>query len=325
MQFHRNAKLGLAGRHELVLAIERGCSIRQAAASFNVSPATAHRWWGRWREGGARGREGLACLFDRSSRPARSPKRLARASERMICDCRRKTGWGPRLIGGATGFAHSTVWKVLRRFGLSRPPRQEREPANRYEWPCPGDLLHMDTSRYARFLRPGHRVTGDRSRRSRKWGRAGTRVGYDFVHALVDDHSRLAYAEIHSDEKALTVTGFLERALVFLAEHGISAQRLMTDNAFVYVHNRSMRELLEQRQIRHLRTEPYRPRTNGKVERFHQTMAREWAYGLSYRSHEHRNQALPEWLNHYNQTRPHSALAGRSPISRVHNLRGQYI
>jgi transposase InsO family protein len=322
MQFHRNAKLGLAGRHELVLAIERGSSIRQAAVSFRVSPATAHRWWQRWKQAGACERVGLVCLCDRSSRPARSPRRLAPASERAICDCRRKTGWGPRLVAGTTGFAHSTVWKVLRRFGLSRPPRQEREAANRYEWPCPGDLLHMDTSRYARFHRPGHRVTGDRSQRSRNWMRPETRVGYDFVHALVDDHSRLAYAEIHADERAPTVTAFLDRALGFFAEHGITTRRVMTDNAFTYVRNRSLRELLEKQQIKHLTTEHYRPRTNGKVERFHQTMAREWAYGLSYRSHEHRNHALPNWLQHYNRTRPHSSLGGQPPISRVHNVRG---
>src|SRR5262249_1053360 len=173
----------------------------------------------------------------------------------------------------------------LRRCGLRRPPRREREPANRYEWPCPGDLLHMDTSRYARFLRPGHRVTGDRSQQSRRWMRPETRVGYDFVHALVDDHSRLAYAEIHPAEKPLTVTGLLDRGLIFFAEYGIETNRLMTDNAFTYVNNRSLRELLTTNGIRHLTTEPYRPRTNGKVERFHQTMAREWAYGLSYRSH----------------------------------------
>jgi transposase InsO family protein len=260
-------------------------------------------------------------LLDRSSRPLRSPRRLPRQAERAICDCRRKTGWGPRLVAGATGFCHSTVWKVLRRFGLSRPPRPPREPANRYEWPCPGDLLHMDVSRYARFLRPGHRVTGDRSQRSRNWMRQETRVGYDFVHALVDDHSRLAYAEIHPDEKAATVTGFVERGLASFAAHGIIAKRLMTDNAFTYVHNRSLRELLAHNQVRHLRTQPYRPRTNGKVERFHQTMAREWAYGLSYHSHRHRTSALPHWLDHYNRTRPHSSLAGHAPISRVHNLR----
>jgi transposase InsO family protein len=181
----------------------------------------------------------------------------------------------------------------------------------------------MDTARYARFERPGHRVTGDRSQRARKWMEPGTRVGYDFAHAIVDDHSRLAYVELHEDEKAATVTEFVERALDWFVSQGIHPKRLMSDNAFTYIHNRSMRELLAAREIKHLRTKPYRPQTNGKVERFHQTMAREWAYGLSYRSHRHRNRALPHWLEHYNTRRPHSGIENRPPISRVHNLRGQ--
>jgi transposase InsO family protein len=322
MSFHRNAKLGLAGRYALVVAVEGGMSLRAAAVAFNVSPATAHRWWHRWLDAGQEGRRTLSCLFDRSSRPRRSPRRLAPQLEQAICACRRQTGWGPRLVAGATGFAHSTVWKVLHRAGLSRPPRPVKEPANRYEWPCPGDLLHMDVSRYARFLRPGHRVTGDRSQGERDWMRPETRVGYDYAHALVDDHSRLAYVELHDDETATTVTGFVERALACFAEHGIVATRLLTDNAFSYVKNRSLRELLARHRIRHLTTRPYRPRTNGKVERFHQTLAREWAYGLAYRSHHERNQALPHWLHHYNRARPHSAIGDRPPISRVHNLRG---
>lgn len=317
MSFHRNAKLGLAGRHELVLAIAGGRSIREAAATFNVSTATAHRWWQRWRQASRRDRQSLACLFDRSSRPKTSPRRLAPELERAICDCRRQTGWGPRLVAGATGFAHSTVWKVLRRFGLSRPERPPREPANRYEWPCPGDLLHMDVSRYGRFLRPGHRVTGDRSRTSAE---VEGRVGYDYLHAVVDDHSRLAYAEIHADERAATAVAFLERALAFYAAHGIVARRLMTDNAWAYTRSRAFRALLAAHGLRHLTIEPYRPRTNGKVERFHQTMAREWAYGLVYRSHGERAAALPHWLRHYNTRRPHSSLGGRPPISRVHNV-----
>jgi len=316
MYLHANAKLGLGGRVALVTAIERGLSLRAAAAAFNVSPATAHRWWHRWLDGG----RGAEALRDRSSRPAHSPRRLAPELEERICSCRRATGWGPRLVAGATGFAHSTVWKVLKRAGLSRPPRPAKEAAHRYEWPCPGELLHMDTSRYARFLRPGHRVTGDRSQQSRRWMRPETRVGYDFAHAIVDDHSRFAYVELHNDDQAATVTGFVERALTCFEEHGIRAQRLMTDNGFSYVRNRSLRELLERRHIRHLTTEPYRPRTNGKVERFHQTMAREWAYGLSYRSHRERNQALPHWLAYYNTRRPHSSLRGQPPISRVRNL-----
>jgi transposase InsO family protein len=313
MMLHRNAKLGLAGRYALVCSIDQGCSLKAAAAAFSVSPATAHRWL----EGG---REPEA-LLDRSSRPHRSPRELAPELQERICACRRETGWGPRLVAAATGVAHSTVWKVLRRAGLSRPLRPAREPTNRYEWPCPGDLLHMDTSRYARFLRPGHALTGDRSQRSRNWMRPETRVGYDYAHAIVDDHSRLAYVELHADERAATVTGFVERALRFFEQQGITSRRLMTDNAWSYVRNRSLRELLAQRGIHHLTTEAYRPRTNGKVERFHQTMAREWAYGLAYRSHRQRNEALPHWLDHYNTNRPHSSIGDRPPISRVHNVR----
>ena len=322
MYLHAKAKLGLAGRLALVRAIEEGMSLKAAAAAFSVSPATAHRWWHRWLEAGEEARRSLACLFDRSSRPHRSPRQLAAELEEAICACRRETGWGPRLVAGATGFAHSTVWKVLRRAGISRPPRAPKEQANSYEWPCPGDLLHMDVSRFARFERPGHAVTGDRSQRSRTWMRPETRVGYDFAHAIVDDHSRLAYVELHNDERAVTVTSFVERALAFFAAQGIIAKRLMTDNAFGYVRNRSLRELLARHGIRHLTTEPYHPRTNGKVERFHQTIAREWAYGLAYRSHRHRNRALPHWLDHYNRQRPHSSLGDRPPISRIHNVCG---
>ena len=316
MYLHANAKLGLAGRLALVRAIEEGLSLRAAAAAFSVSPATAHRWWHRWLEGERQ----PDALVDRSSRPHRSPRLLAAALQKRICDCRRKTGWGPRLVAGATGIAHSTVWKVLRRHGLSRRPPVSKEPANSYEWPCPGDLLHMDTSRYARFLRPGHRVTGDRSQPSRRWMRPETRVGYDFAHAIVDDHSRLAYVELHDDEKAATVTAFVERALAFFRGHGITASRLMTDNGFSYVKNRSLAELLARHDIRHLTTQPYRPRTNGKVERFHQTMGREWAHGRSYPTSTHRASLLGDWLEHYNHRRPHSAIGNRPPISRVHNL-----
>jgi len=320
MSFHRNAKLGLAGRYALVSAIAGGMTLKQAAVCFSVSPATAHRWWQRWLEAGEEARTTLSCLLDRPSRPRRCPRQLAPELAEKICECRRKTGWGPRLVAGTTGYAHSTVWKVLKRAGISRPPRPVRESAKRYEWPCPGDLLHMDVSEYARFSPPGHRVTGDRSSQDRRH-----RDGVDYVHAIVDDHSRLAYAEIHPDQRAVTVTGFLERALAFYASHDLNATRLMTDNAWVYVKSRDVRRLLQQHGIRHLKTQPYRPRTNGKVERFHQTMAREWAYGLVYHSHRERAAALPHWLNHYNTRRPHSSLGGQPPISRVHNVCGQDI
>src|SRR3989442_3251322 len=315
MLFHRNAKLGLAGRYALVCAVESGMTLKAAAAAFSVSPATAHRWWPRWLEAREEGRASLSCLFDRSSRPHRSPRRLAPELAEAICACRRKTGWGPRLVAGATGFCHSTVWKVLKRGGISRPPRAARDPANRYEWPCPGDLLHMDTSEYVRFQRPGHRVTGDRRGQDRQH-----RDGVDIVHAIVDDHSRLAYAEIHDDQKAGTVVGFLQRALAFYASHAITPKRLMTDNGWQYARSRDLRRLLDRHRIRHLKTQPYRPRTNGKVERLHQTMAREWAYGLVYSSHRDRAAALPHWLDHYNTRRPHSSLGGAPPTSRVQNV-----
>jgi transposase InsO family protein len=323
MHVHPRAKLGPAGRLALTQAIADGMSQKAAAAAFCVAPATAHRWWHRRLGASSEELASGAWLLDRSSRPRVSPRLLDAEVQECICECRLRTGWGPRLVAGATGRAHSTVWKVLHRHGISRPPRQPREDANRYEWPCPGDLLHMDTARYARFERPGHAVTGDRSQRSRRWMNPGTRVGYDVAHAIVDDHSRLAYVELLGDEKAATVTGFVERALAWFEQRGIVTRRLMTDNAFAYVNNRSLRELLAARSITHLRTQAYRPQTNGKVERFHQTMAREWAYGMAYRSHHHRNQALPHWLEHYNQRRPHSSIGNRPPTSRVHNLRRQ--
>jgi transposase InsO family protein len=317
MQLHRNAKLGLRGRHELVLAIERGQSLKAAAAAFSVSPATAHRWWHRWRDASAQQRRSLTCLYDRSSRPKRCPRMLPQREQARICAARRRSGWGPRLIAGETGHAHATVWRALRRAGLSRLPRVPREQVRRYEWPCPGDLLHMDTKRFSRFSRPGHAVTGVRDRTGAE---KRMRVGREFVHSIVDDHSRLAFSELHPDERAVTVVGFLERALAFFDAHGIRSKRLMTDNAWAYTHSRALRQLLERRGIRHLLIEKGRPQTNGKVERYQQTLKREWGLGQIYRSSEHRAAALSHWLEHYNTRRPHSALDGRPPISRVHNL-----
>jgi transposase InsO family protein len=317
MNVHRNAKLGLAGRYALVIEIECGCSIRGAARRHGVSPSTAYTWWHRWQEASDEERRALSCLFDRSSRPQRSPRLLPRAEQERICSERRRSGHGPRLIAGRLGHAHATVWKTLHRNGCSRAERAAREPGRRYEWPCPGDLLHMDWTTLARFSEPGHAVSGDRTS---SWEKKQRKVGYDVVHAIVDDHSRLGYAEVLSDAKAQTVTAFLERALVTFAREGIRAKRVMTDNAWSYTNNRSLRALLARHGIRHLTTRPYRPRTNGKVERFIQTLQREWAYGVVYASSEHRRGALPYWLDYYNGRRPHSSLGGRSPISRVRNV-----
>jgi transposase InsO family protein len=320
MRVHANAKLGPAGRLALVRLIGEGASLRAAAHANAVSVATAHRWWHRWLDASASERASGVWREDRSSRPHHQPRLVDAELAARICAVRQATGWGPRLVAGATGTPHQTVWKVLRRHGLSRRPIPAREAANRYEWPRPGELLHMDVCRYPRFRRPGHRVTGDRSQPDRHWMAASTRVGYDYAHAIIDDHTRLAYVELHDDEKAATVTAFLERALAFFAGHGIRPRRLMTDNAFTYVKNGSLRQLLAAHSIRHLTTRPYRPRTNGKIERFHQTMGREWAHGRSYPSSAHRASLLKDWLEHYNHRRPHSAIGNRPPISRVHNL-----
>jgi transposase InsO family protein len=246
-----------------------------------------------------------------------SPTRTPEAVERAVCDARERTGWGPRLIAGETGVAHSTVHAILRRHGRSRAPRRPRQAFKRYEWPCPGDLLHMDVKRYPRFRRPGHAVTGDRRTTTRDKG-----LGFDFAHAIVDDHSRLAYCELLADERAATVTAFLERALAWFADRRIGARRLMTDNAWTYTRNRSLRALLVAHGTRHIVTPAYTPRWNGKVERFHQTMEREWAKGVRSRNSAARNSALPHWLTHYNERRPHSSLNGRPPSSRAHNLPG---
>jgi transposase InsO family protein len=309
------ARLGLAGRHALVRSIAAGSSIRRAAWAFNVSPATAHKWWHRWPSEGPDG------LRDRSSRPRRSPAMLGASDQERICEVRRHTGWGPRPIAGVVGRPHSTVHRTLQRHGISRPPRPRREAVARYEWPCPGDLLHLDVKSYARFRRPGHAVTGDRRTKGARLTKP--KLGYDFAHAAVDDHSRLAYCELRPDERAASITAFVERALGFYASHGIPVRRILTDNHWSYTRNRSLRELLERRGIEHWTIRPYRARTNGKVERFHQTMAREWGYGLRYRSSQHRARALPHWLRYYNRQRPHSSIGDRPPISRVHDVSGR--
>jgi transposase InsO family protein len=226
------------------------------------------------------------------------------------------------LIAGETGHAHATVWRTLKRAGISRVPRQPREQPRRYEWPCPGDLLHIDSKRFVRFSRPGHAVTGDRHRTGAE---KRMRIGYEWVHSLVDDHSRYAYSELHRDERATTVTAFVERALAVFAAQGIEPKRLISDNAFVYRRNRSLRELLDSNGIRHLLIPIRRPQVNGKVERYQQTLKREWALGQIYRSSDHRAQALSHWLRYYNERRPHSSLGGRPPTSRVHNVPRQDI
>jgi transposase InsO family protein len=313
---HRNAPLTPTGRLRMVqLVEEQGLTFEAAAAASNVAKSTVHLWVSRWRAASEQARSTLACLGDRRSTPRTSPKRVPAEEERRICELRERTGWSPRRLALEVGRPHSTVHQVLRRGGCSRRPRPERPAVVRYQWPCPGNLLHMDVKKLGRFEQPGHALTAERGRRSRG-------AGWEYIHSIIDDCSRLAYSEIHADERAATVTAFTERALDWFLEQGIVAERLMTDNAFSYTQNRSFGQLLWRRAIRHIRTRPYTPRTNGKIERFHQTLMREWAYALEYASSDARRQALPHWINHYNERRTHSALGNRPPRHRVRDVLG---
>ena len=218
------------------------------------------------------------------------------------------------------GRARSTVWKVLRRHGLSRQQRSTAPAPRRYEWSRPGALLHVDVKRLARFHAPGHRATGDRREIARNRG-----VGYEYLHCVVDDHSRVAWVELHPREDAETAARVLERALAFFAEIGLEPpEAVMTDNAFVYAHGRRFRELLASVGARHIRTPPYTPRWNGKVERFIQTLLHEWAYVRTWDSSHARARALLSFLRFYNRRRPHGSLGGRPPLSRGHNVCGSY-
>jgi transposase InsO family protein len=296
--------------------LEQGLTRRQAAAWRRVSVSTVQYWVDRYRHAGEHDRASGAWADDRPCTPHHQPGLVSEEVHDRVCEARRRTGWGPRLIAAELKMAHATVSRCLARRGLSRMPTAPREPARRFEWPCPGDLLQMDTKRFGRFSRPGHKVTGDRSRTGAEMR---MRVGWEFCHSIIDDHSRLAYTEIHPDEKAATVTAFVQRALEFFAGHGITATRLQTDNAWCYVHNRSLRDLLGARGIQHRRIPPRTPKHNGKIERYQQTLAREWAYGQRYRNSHCRAAALPIWLEHYNFNRNHSSLSNRPPISRVRN------
>lgn len=300
--------------------LDEGWSRRQAAAWRRVSVATVQYWVERRRAATPDQVRTGEWAEDRPSAPRRQPRRSSEQLHDRVCEERRRTGWGPRLIASELGVPHATVSRCLERRGCSRLPRAVKEEVRRFEWPCPGDLLQMDTKRFQRFTRPGHAVTGDRFRSGAE---KRMRIGHEFVHSIVDDHSRLAFSELHPDERADTVTGFVERALEFFAGHGIRPKRLQTDNAFVYVKNSSLRRLLATHAIKHRTIPPRTPKRNGKVERYQQTLKREWGLGQRYRSSEARAEALPHWLLHYNTTRNHSGIGNRPPISRVRNLSRQ--
>ncbi len=313
-------KLGLAGRLELVRLVEQGSTLRAAAAALGVAPATAHRWWHRWRQASEAERLSRSCLGARPPVPRSCPWRLSVEEERRILQARERTNYGPARLAGLVGYRRSTVWKVLARHGRSQRRRSgERRSFRRYEWAEPGALLHQDTKRLQRFELPGHWATGDRTELARNRG-----VGYVYAHCVVDDHSRLAYVELHSADSTHAATATLARAIAWMREQGCGpVEAVMTDNAFVYRHGRAYQHLLAEHHARHILTPPYTPRWNGKVERFIRTLDEEWAHGRVWPNSTQRDRGLRSWLRYYNRRRPHTSLDDRPPISRVHQDRGQ--
>ena len=310
MKLHANARTCPHSRRLAVRRLEQGWTLRCAAESAGVSVRTVSKWRRRYRE------EGELGLLDRSSAPVRVPHRTPEERVRAITLLRRErlTGWE---IAERLGMPLSTVSTVLTRIGLGRLSRLEPpEPPNRYQRERPGELLHIDVKKLGRIGRPGHRVNGDRRTRSRG-------VGWEYVHVCVDDATRLAYVEVLENEKAVTAVGFLRRAIAHFAEQGVRVERVMTDNGPCYraiVHALACRSL----GIRHLRTRPYRPRTNGKAERFIQTLQNRWAYGAIYGNPTERTDALPGWLTHYNYNRPHSSLSHKPPATRLAELQQRH-
>jgi len=321
MKVHANAALGPAGRIALCELIDEGKTLRAAAAALNVAPATAHRWWHRRQAASEEDLASGAWLRDRSSCPQRQPRRMSPDQEEPILRARKETGLGPGRLAGICRRARSTIWKVLHRNGLSPRRSTPRESYRRYEWSRPGALLHVDMAQLACFDRPGHVVTGDRTRTGAE-KRAG--FGYVYLHCVVDDRSRYAYVEQHRGKDGLTAAAVLGRAIAHFAALGMDPpEAVMSDNAFAYRKSSAFRAVLERYGTRQILTPPYTPRWNGKVERFIQTLKREWAYAHSWPHSTERSRALASFLRYYNRRRPHSSLGDRPPISRVHNLRGQ--
>ena len=329
MRVHANAPLGPKGRETMVLRVlEQGWSRTEAAEAAGVSGRTCSKWITRYLA------EGQAGLLDRSSAPKSIPHRTPDELVEVIVLLRRLRMTGAE-IALCLAMALSTVSAVLLRIGLGKLSRLEPlEPPNRYERRHAGELLHVDVKKLARIAegRAGHRVHGNRRlqrspRRRDAAGRDRRLIGWEFVHVCVDDATRLAYVEVLADEKATTAVGFLRRAVAFYARHGIAVQAVMSDNGACYrstIHAFACRALA----IRHLRTRPYRPRTNGKAERFIGTLLAGWAYGAIYGSSRERTAALDGWLWTYNHRRPHGALSHKTPIARLtdlNNLAGSYI
>lgn len=304
---HHGARLTVYSREQIVARVLGGQPAAEIADAFGVSVRTVRKWVARFRAGGR------AALSNRPSAPVRVSRRLPDRLVAVIVWLRRRLRLTGAQIAAKLGLPRSSVARWLRRAGLGRlsqldPP----DPVRRYQRERPGELIHLDIKKLGRFDRPGHRVTGTR-RGCRNRG-----AGWDFVHVAVDDATRLAYVEVLSDERKATTTGFLLRALRWFRRQGITVERVMTDNGSAY-RSKPFRKALRRLAIRHIYTRPYTPKTNGKAERFIQTLLREWAYGLAHPSSDARNADLSRWLDWFNASRPHSALKGLPPLAAVNN------
>jgi len=318
MQLHANAELSLKRRARMVSeVVEQDRSISEAAMSAGVSARTCRKWVRRFR------RDGELGLLDRSSAPRHVANRTAERRIAVIAALRRLRMTGPE-ISEVLDMPVSTVSGILTRIGLGKLGRVGLEPAVRYERQRPGELIHIDVKKLGRIARPGHRVLGRQSAGGHHQSRY--HHGWEYVHVAVDDATRLAYVEVLDDEKALTAIAFLRRAVAFYACRGVTVERVLTDNGSAYrsaVHAIACRAL----GIRHLRTRPYRPQTNGKAERFIRTLLGGWAYGAIYRTSSERTAALDGWIDYYNHRRKHAALGRKPPIARLterNNLLGTY-
>jgi transposase InsO family protein len=311
MNVHKNARLTPQGRLLMNRRIsEQGWTVAAAAEAGGLSVRRAYHWLARYRAGGER------MLHDRSSAPARCRDRVAAERVGEIERLRRQRMTGP-AIARTLGMPRSTVGAVLRRLGLGRLKALDAPPpAIRYERARPGELIHIDTKKLGRIDGIGHRITGDRTGQSNKRG-----TGWEALHVCIDDASRLAYSEILPDEKTASALGFLDRALSWLKRHGVTVERVMTDNGSAY-RSHAFRQACAYASLRHLRTRPYTPRTNGKAERFIQTSLREWAYARPYHTSAERTAVLEPWITDYNTRRSHSAIGHQPPFQRLNNLLG---
>lgn len=306
MNIHKNARLTPLRREEMALLVIEGClSQVQAARTYGVSAKVVARWVQRFR---IEGRSGMA---DRSSRPRVMPGVTAPAVVERIVGLRRQR-WTGRHIALEVGVSPATVSRVLKRVGLSRLKDLEpAEPVRRYEREHPGEMIHIDIKKLGRFERVGHRITGDRTGQSNSRG-----VGWEFVHVAIDDHSRLAFSQILPDERKESAVAFLKAAVAYYASLGVTVTCVMTDNGSCY-RSKAFAKTCRTLGLKHVRTRPYTPRTNGKAERFIQTALREWAYAVAYPTSRHRAAELPTWLHRYNWHRPHGSLNSKTPISRL--------